>query len=257
MTTQTLADHLLVERRDSVAIITLNRPTSLNSLSHLLLIDLRETIVDLNEDPSVRAIVLTGAGRAFCAGADLGGAPSDAEDTVRRLYNPLVLTLTEISTPVVAAVNGLAAGAGFSIALACDLRVVAESASFQLSFVRIGLVPDAGATWFLTRAVGATRANEIALLARKVRASEALAWGLVNEVIGDDEVLTRAVAVAEELAALTASVGATKQLLLEAGDRDLAGQLDAEATAQGVAQHSEDFVRIREEFRRKAATRNA
>lgn len=252
-----MTDHLLLEHRGAVAILTLNRPDSLNSLSHPLLVDLRATLLDLDADPSVRAIVLTGSGRAFSAGADLGAGPSDAEDTVRRLYNPLVLTLTELGTPVVAAVNGLAAGAGFSLTLACDLRVAAESASFQLSFVRIGLVPDAGATWFLTRAVGAARAAEIALLARKVRAPEALTWGLVNEVVAETEVLSRAIGVAEELASLTASVGSTKRLLLEADGRDLAGQLDAEAAAQGVAQHSEDFVRIREEFRRKAAARTS
>lgn len=248
--------HLLVERHDAVTVVTLNRPDRLNALSHPLLADLRDLLLELDADSSARAIVITGAGRAFSAGADLGAGPTDAEDTVRRLYNPLITTLTDLDTPVVAAVNGVAAGAAFSISLACDLRIAAESAAFQLSFVRIGLVPDAGATWLLGRAVGSARAAEMALLARKVRAPDALAWGLVNEVVPDEEVLGRAVAVAMELADLTTAVGTTKRLLRDAHSRSLADQLDAEATAQGTAQHSEDFKRIREEFRQKAEARS-
>lgn len=255
MTETALGDHLVMERRDAVAVVRLNRPDSLNSLSHALLIDLRQLLIALEADPTARALVLTGTGRAFSAGADLSGPPTDAEDSIRRLYNPLITTLTDMTTPVVAAVNGIAAGAAFSLVLACDLRIAAESAAFQLSFTRIGLVPDAGATWLLPRAVGATRAAEIALLARKVRSAEALTWNLVNEVVPDDAVVRRAIEVAGELAGLTSAVGSTKQLLRDAHLRDLASQLEVEATAQGLAQHSDDFRRVREEFRRKAAER--
>lgn len=250
-------NHLLVERRGAVVVVTLNRPDSLNSLSHSLLTDLRRLLIDLDADSAVRAIVLTGTGRAFSAGADLGGPPTDAEDSVRRLYNPLVTMLTDMATPVVAAVNGIAAGAAFSLALACDLRIAAESATFQLSFTRIGLVPDAGATWLLPRAIGGTRAAEVALLARKVGSDDALSWNLVNEVVADDDVVERAVEVAHDLARLTSTVGVTKRLLRDAQVRGLADQLDAEATAQGRAQHSDDFRRVRDEFRRKAQERRS
>lgn len=246
-------DHLLQEQHGAVTLLTLNRPDSLNSLSHRLLTDLRQRLVALDTDPSVRAIVLTGSGRAFSAGADLGAPSSDAEDTVRRLYNPLIVSLMELSTPVVAAVNGIAAGAAFSLALACDLRIAAESAAFQLSFTRIGLVPDAGATWLLPRTVGMTRASEIALLARKITSSEALQWSLVNEVVDNPNVVDRALEVAEQLAQLAASVGATKTLLRDSHHRELADQLDAEATAQGLAQHSPDFIEVRAAFREKRA----
>jgi len=248
-------DHLTTERYDGYAVVRLNRPERLNALSHALVEDLRKELTALDADPAVRAVVLTGEGRAFCSGADLGGGPSDAEDVVRRLYNPLITQLAAMDTPVIAAVNGVAAGAGFSLALASDLRLASENASFVLSFVKVGLVPDAGATWLLPRAVGTARAAEIALLGRKVTAAQALAWGLVNEVVAADQLLERARAVAAELAAVSASVGPIRRLLTSGWAADLDTQLDAEATAQGTAQHHPHYTEARLAFREKRPPR--
>jgi len=245
------ADHLCRERCAGYAVVRLNRPERLNALTHALVQDLHVELAALDADPTVRAVVLTGEGRAFCSGADLGGGPSDAEDVIRRLYNPLITQLTSMATPVIAAVNGVAAGAGFSLALAADLRLASENASFALSFVKVGLVPDAGATWLLPRAVGSTRAAEIALLGRKVTAAQALEWGLVNEVVSPDDLHKRAREVAAELASVSASVGPIRQLLTSSWEVDLATQLDAEATAQGVAQHHPHFSEARAAFLEK------
>lgn len=248
-------DHLIHEVRDGYAVIRLNRPERYNALSHALVADLRERLELLDADAQVRAIVLTGAGRAFCSGADLGGGPSDAEDVVRRLYIPLIEQVTRMSTPLIAAVNGPAAGAGFSLALAADLRLASPDASFSLSFVKVGLVPDAGATWLLPRTVGSTRAAEIALLGRKVSAEQALAWNLVNEVVPAVELLDRACELAAELAAVSASVGPIRRLLTDSFGVDLPTQLDAEATAQGHAQHHPHYAEAKLAFHEKRSPR--
>lgn len=249
------ADHLHTEHCDGYAVLRLNRPERLNALSHALVSDLHAELAALDADARVRAVVLTGEGRAFCSGADLGGGPSDAEDVVRRLYNPLITQLTSMDTPVIAAVNGTAAGAGFSLALAADLRIASENAAFALSFVKVGLVPDAGATWLLPRAVGSTRAAEIALLGRKVTATQALAWGLVNDVVAPDELLDRACALAAELSSASASVGPIRRLLASSWGVGLTSQLDAEATAQGVAQHHPHYREARLAFSEKRPAR--
>ena len=246
---------LNVERQGAVAVIRLNRPEQRNALTHPMVAGLTSLLQTLDKDDATRAIVITGEGPAFCAGADLGGGPSDAEQTIRTLYNPLILTMSRLSTPMVAGINGIAAGAGCSLALACDLRVAASSAAFQLSFTKIGLVPDAGATWLLPRAIGTTRAAELMMLARKVGSADALRWNLVNEVVPDELVVKRSIELGHELAGLTSSLGATKRLLLDAHQRDLEGQLDAEATAQGIAQHSPDFIEVRAAFRDKRKPR--
>jgi 2-(1,2-epoxy-1,2-dihydrophenyl)acetyl-CoA isomerase len=248
-------DHLTCETRDGFAVLSLNRPERYNALTHALVADLRAQLERLDADAGVRAVVLTGSGRAFCSGADLGGGPSDAEDVVRRLYNPLIQQMVRMSTPVVAAVNGPAAGAGVSLALACDLRIASPEASFSLSFVKVGLVPDAGATWLLPRIVGAARAAEIALLGRKVTADRSERWNLVNEVVPAAELLDRACEVAEELSRVSASVGTIRRLLLDGFGTDLATQLDAEATAQGHAQHHPHYAEARQAFREKRAPR--
>ncbi|KAA9160501.1 2-(1,2-epoxy-1,2-dihydrophenyl)acetyl-CoA isomerase [Amycolatopsis acidicola] len=248
-------DQLRVDREGPVAIVTLNRPERLNALSHGLLSDLRALLGELEGDSAARAIVLTGAGRAFSAGADLRGGPSDTGEVVRTYYNPLILDLVAMSTPVIAAVNGVAAGAAVSLALACDLRIAADTAEFQLSFVKVGLVPDAGATWLLPRVVGAGRAADMALRGRPVRADEALRWGLVTEVADGDKVLARAVEIAAEIAALSTSVGTTRGLLNGSFSRELAEQLGEEAIAQGNAQHGPDYQEARRAFAEKRAPR--
>ncbi|MEJ8279423.1 enoyl-CoA hydratase/isomerase family protein [Pseudonocardia spirodelae] len=234
---------------DAVAVMTLNRADRMNALSHGLLVELREQLRACDNDPGIRAIVLTGAGdRAFSAGADLNGGPSDAEQVVRTYYNPLISDMIAARTPLIAAVNGVAAGAGVSLALACDLRVAVETASFGLAFVRVGLVPDAGATWLLPRIIGTGRALEMALSGRPVPAPQALTWGLVNEVVPGGEALPRALDLARTIAALSSSTGPIRALVHGAATTDLATQLDAEANAQGLAQHHPDYREARAAF---------
>jgi 2-(1,2-epoxy-1,2-dihydrophenyl)acetyl-CoA isomerase len=231
--------------------LTLNRPEKFNALHEPLLTDLRAHLEKLDAAPDVRAIILTGAGRAFCSGADRTAGPADAEDLLRRLYNPLIELMVSMSTPTVAAVNGAAAGAGFSLALAADLRIASADASFATAFVRVGLVPDAGATWLLPRIVGLGRAAEITLLGRKITAAQAEAWQMVNEVVPGGELAARSRAVAAELASVSASVGATRQLLRSGLAADLAAQLDAEATAQGHAQKHPHYTEAKSAFLEK------
>ena len=247
-----LAADLLTVVDDGVAVVTLNRPDRLNALSHGLLVELRSVLGTLNDDRRVRAIVLTGAGRAFSAGADLRGGPSDAEQVVRDYYNPLVDDMLTHRCPLVAAVNGVAAGAAVSLAAACDYRVAAADASFQLSFVRVGLVPDAGATWLLPRIVGAGRAAEMALLGNRVDAHTALSWGLVNRVADSpDASVEMASVLGRELASRSASVAAARRLLQTTWSSSREAQLELEATTQGVLQHSHDYREARSAFTEK------
>jgi 2-(1,2-epoxy-1,2-dihydrophenyl)acetyl-CoA isomerase len=239
---------VLVERRAALAIVTLNRPERLNALSHDLMARLNEAFEEFREDASVRAVVLTGVGRAFSAGADLRSGPSDAEDTLRRYYHPLLRTIDDLAAPVVAAINGPTVGAAVGLVAACDLRVAAAEATFLLPFTRIGLVPDAGATWLLPRIVGAGRAAEMALTGQAVTATQAHTWGLVNEVISGADLLPRAIDVANQLAGLSGTVATTRRLLRDSWTRSYGDQLDAEATAQGWAQHQPDYVQARREL---------
>jgi 2-(1,2-epoxy-1,2-dihydrophenyl)acetyl-CoA isomerase len=247
---------LLSERFDDYEVVTLNRPERLNATTVAVVTALRERLMELDDDPGVRAIVLTGAGRAFCSGADLSGSGDgrgEAGDVLRRFYSPLIELMQSMRTPIVAAVNGAAAGAGFSLALAADLRIASSGATFVAAFVKVGYVPDSGLTWLLPRATGTTRAREIFLLGRKVTATEALDWGVVNEVVPPEEVLPRARALARELAALPASVAQIRQLLSESPNRDLTGQLAAEAAAQTAAQQHPHHNEARQAFLEKRA----
>jgi 2-(1,2-epoxy-1,2-dihydrophenyl)acetyl-CoA isomerase len=239
---------VVVEWDGPVAIVALNRPERLNALSYELVERLHATLSELNATPQARAVVLTGTGRAFCSGADLRSGERDPEDVLRTFYTPLLTTMRAMEIPLVAAVNGPAVGAAVGLALACDLRVAARGASFLLPFTGIGLVPDAGTTWMLPRAVGATRAAEMCLTGRAVPADEALSWGLVNAIADDGEVVPAAVALAQTVAARSTSVGAARQLLLTSGERTFSEQLDAEATAQGIAGREPDFADARQAF---------
>jgi 2-(1,2-epoxy-1,2-dihydrophenyl)acetyl-CoA isomerase len=245
-------DELLAERDGPVATLTLNRPERLNALTGALGDELHAALRELAGDAGVRAIVLTGAGRAFCSGADLKGAsegaPGNGEALLREVFNPLVRTMAELEVPLVAAINGVAAGAGASLSFACDLRVAAESARFQLSFVKVGLIPDSGATWTLPRLIGGARAAELALLGRDLGAAEALGWGLVNRVAPDGQALAQAVDLAHRLAAVSATVGAAKTALREGLGRDLPAHLEVEAQMQGEAQRGPDFAEARQAF---------
>jgi 2-(1,2-epoxy-1,2-dihydrophenyl)acetyl-CoA isomerase len=224
----------------AVGTITLNRPAALNALTIPMKERLLATLREMAATATIGAIVLTGAGRAFCAGQDLrerlepGAPPLDEELALR--YNPIVRAIRAAPQPVIAAVNGVAAGAGASLAFACDLRIAAETASFVLAFGRIGLIPDSGATWTLPRLVGSARAAEIALLGDSIAADEALRLGLVTRVVAAGDLAAEAAAMAGRVAdqALGATA-ATKELLAGAFDRGLDAALDLEASAQAAA----------------------
>ncbi|MBU0641441.1 MAG: enoyl-CoA hydratase/isomerase family protein [Planctomycetes bacterium] len=235
--------------QDQVRTITLNRPTVLNACNRALLAALGEAVTAAAVDRSVRCLLITGAGRAFCSGQDLvelkqrveAGSPINLEQRLRERYNPIISTIRTMAKPVVAAVNGVAAGAGASLALACDLRVAAESATFIQAFVRIGLVSDAGSTFMLPRLVGAARAAELAFTGRTLDASEAQRIGLVNRVVPDEELPAAAVEYAAQLAALpTRAVGLMKQMLNAAWAANLDEQLELEARLQTTATQTED-----------------
>ncbi|MCV7412458.1 enoyl-CoA hydratase/isomerase family protein [Mycobacterium florentinum] len=242
---------VLVERDETVGIITINRPARLNAVTPEAGDTLRSAFLELEADSRIRAVVLTGAGRGFCAGADISGDVGNAREVLLDSWNPLVLTMRSLQIPIIAAVNGVAAGAGVSLALACDLRVAATSARFELSFAKIGLMPDAGLTWLLPRVVGLGRANEMALLAERLSAPEAHTWGLVNQLAADGQALGDAVAMARRFAELSVSVATIKQAHQRALGTDFADQLKHEAHTQGWLQEQPDFAEATRAFAEK------
>jgi 2-(1,2-epoxy-1,2-dihydrophenyl)acetyl-CoA isomerase len=234
-----------------VATVELNRPDRLNPLDEPTRAALLTALTDAAAHDGVLAIVLTGAGRAFCVGQDLAAVAEleDAHDTVSRTYNPLIDALRGCPKPVVAAVNGPAVGAGMGLALACDLIVMAESASMSCAFGRMALVPDSGTTWFLARRLGHQRAFHLATSGRKITSAEAVALGLANETAADDELHATANKRAADLAAgPRRAIALTKQLLRQAADADLASMLEQEALAQGIAAVTEDHLSRRAAF---------
>jgi 2-(1,2-epoxy-1,2-dihydrophenyl)acetyl-CoA isomerase len=255
-----VTDGLRVEVDGPVATLTLDRPAALNALTVPVKVALREALESLAVDRSVRAVILTGAGRAFCAGQDLAereqpdAAPLEVE--VRERYNPIIRALRTMGQPVIAAVNGVAAGAGASLAFACDLRIAAEEARFVLAFGRIGLVPDSGATWFLPRLVGPTKAAELALLGDQVDAAEALRLGLVSRVVPGDQLMTEARALAGRLAdGAPLAMALTKTALDRSMTIDLDEALEGEAKLQGIAGASADHAEGLAAFREKRPPR--
>ncbi|MFO1197074.1 MAG: enoyl-CoA hydratase-related protein [Burkholderiaceae bacterium] len=240
---------VLYATEGAVATITLNRPEILNALSHELMSELRAAMERAERDEAVRAVILTGAGRGFSAGADLSsrpaqdpGRPKDSGHTLRDFYHPVILGMRAMPKPIVAAVNGPCAGAGMSLALACDIVLAGQSASFLQAFSKIGLVPDAGSTWFLPRYVGDVRARALALLADKISAEDALRYGMVWKVFADAELMPEARKMAAHLSAMpTRAYAMIKQLLNDSGGRGLADQMEAEALAQVAAGKTEDF----------------
>jgi 2-(1,2-epoxy-1,2-dihydrophenyl)acetyl-CoA isomerase len=230
-----------------VATITLDRPDALNSLTVGLKTELLGAFRAVARDRVVRAVVLTGAGRAFCAGQDLrerlepDAAPLAVE--LRDWYNPLVLAMRRLEKPILGAINGVAAGAGASLAFACDLRIAADTASFVLAFGRVGLVPDSGATWLLPRLVGAARAAELALLDTPVTAADAERWGLVSRVVPGDALLAEAQAMAAGIASgAPRALALTKRALNRSADLDLDAALEYEAYLQGIAGRTADHA---------------
>jgi 2-(1,2-epoxy-1,2-dihydrophenyl)acetyl-CoA isomerase len=238
---------LRLEIDGAVATITLDRPDALNALTVALKEELLAALVVVRADDAVRAVVLTGAGRAFCAGQDLrerlepDAAPLDTEIRVR--YNPLIRAMRGMPKPIVGAINGIAAGAGASLAFACDIRIAAEDASFLLAFGRVGLIPDSGATWLLPRLVGGAKAAEMALTSEPLSAVDAERFGLVARVVPGDSLLAEARALADRLAAAAPRALALAKAALDASwDASLEDQLASEAVLQGIAGSTADHA---------------
>jgi 2-(1,2-epoxy-1,2-dihydrophenyl)acetyl-CoA isomerase len=242
---------ILCEPNESVLRITLNRPDKLNALTDGMLQELRDAFSKAAGDRSTRCVLLTGAGKGFCPGQDLanvqemsrGGKP-DYGEHVRNNYNPLILAMTRLPKPIIAAVNGVAAGAGMSLAMACDVRIASDKSSFLQAFINIGLVPDSGSTWFLPRLVGRQRALDLMLSGRKLSAAEALEWGLVNQVVGHEQLMDEAAKVAARYAsAPTFALGQLKRNLDYAETHTLEETLALEAKSQAecglTADHTE------------------
>lgn len=228
----------------AVLTITLNRPDVLNAFNTAMHKALGGALKEAR-DPAVRAVVLTGAGRGFCVGQDLTEfkeAAGDIGDRLRATYHPNVLAIRRLEKPVIAAVNGAAAGAGLSFACACDIRIAADSASFVPAFINIGLVPDSGGSYFVARLLGYARGFEWMTSGRKLPAAEAREWGLVSEVVEGDGLAARAAELAAQLAAMpTRGVGMTKRLFDQAGTNTLEQQLELEAQLQAAATQTADF----------------
>lgn len=236
---------LRYEVGEAVATVTLDRPGARNALDATLKRELLAAIRAAGRDRAVRVIVLTGTGDAFCAGQDLRETTApDApplSTVLRETYNPLILAMRRLDKPIVAAVNGVAAGAGVALALACDLRIAADSASFVLAFGRLGLVPDSGSTWFLPRLVGPARAAELALVGDPLSTADAERWGLVSRVVPAAELTAEARALALRLAAgAPQAIALTKRALNRSLDAGLAAQLEDEAALQGIAGRTAD-----------------
>ncbi|QKG56093.1 enoyl-CoA hydratase/isomerase family protein [Hymenobacter sp. BRD128] len=231
---------------DGVATIRLNRPDVFNSINKPLALALQQRLRECQAAASVRAVVLTGTGRAFCAGQDLaeitGPNAPDVSEIVEKHYNPIVLLIRELEKPVIAAVNGVAAGAGANLALACDLVVAKESAAFIQAFSKIGLVPDSGGTYFLPRLVGLQRASALMLTGDKVSATEAVQMGMIYKAFADEAFDQEVAALARKMASLpTKGLAYTKQLLNSSFGNDVAQQLRAEGDYQLRAGHTTDY----------------
>jgi 2-(1,2-epoxy-1,2-dihydrophenyl)acetyl-CoA isomerase len=240
-----MSDTVLRDAADGVLTLTLNRPDALNSFT----VEMKEALLaafkDAGRDREVRVVVLTGAGRAFSAGQDLkerqGPATTDLGTELRLRYNPIVLAMRRLEKPIIGAINGVAAGAGVSVALACDIVIAADNASFIEAFARVGLVPDTGSTWIVPRLVGPARAAEMMFTADPVDASTAERIGLVNRVVGADKLLDEATTLAQRLArSAPIALALAKRALSRAFEMDLEQALDFEAQLQSIAGRSAD-----------------
>ncbi|QCT21511.1 2-(1,2-epoxy-1,2-dihydrophenyl)acetyl-CoA isomerase [Jejubacter calystegiae] len=235
--------------QQGVMTLTFNRPERLNSFNDAMHLQLAEQLTQAERDAEIRCLVLTGAGRAFCAGQDLNdrnvdpdAGPPDLGLSVERFYNPLVRRLARLEKPVIAAVNGVAAGAGATLALGCDIVIAARSASFVMGFSKLGLVPDSGGTWFLPRLAGRARAMGLAMLGDKLSAEQAESWGMIWEVVDDAALSDRVQTISRHLATQpTLGLGLIKRALLAAEQQGLDAQLDLERDYQRLAGRSADY----------------
>ncbi len=245
----TVESSILVEQRAGYRVITLNRPDKLNAFNEAMHQDLRKAIEDAETDEPCRALLITGAGRGFCTGQDLTDRLAKSGETIvlggtlEAHYNPLIRKLRNLPFPVVAAVNGVAAGAGCNIALACDIVLAARSANFIQSFARVGLVPDSGGTWFLPRLVGEARARGLALLAEPLPAEKAEQWGLIWKCVDDAALAGEAQKLCEHFAAApTQGLALIKRALNASATNTLDAQLDLERDFQRAASLTPDYA---------------
>ena len=253
---------VLYIERGAVALVTLNRPDSLNSFTRQMHRDLWAALDRAEANPAVRALVITGAGRGFCAGADLSEFDfepgpdlvqrADPGPVIDQAFNPTARRLQSLRMPVIAAVNGVAAGAGASLAMTCDIAIAAPAASFIQAFSKIGLIPDAGGSWFLVERLGLARAMALAMTGDKLPAAQAKEWGMIWDV--QDDPLAAALALAERLAVMpTKALVATRALLRDASTRTLNEQLDAERDTQSALGKTHDYIEGVMAFRQKRA----
>lgn len=241
---------ILFEVSDGVARLTLNRPDRLNSFNVQMHGEVKDALSQLKSNSEARVLVFTGAGRGFCAGQDLGdravapgGQGVDLGDSIENYYKPLVLTLRNLPMPVIGAINGVAAGAGANLALACDLVIASKSASFVQAFSKLGLVPDSGGTWFLPRLLGNARAMGLAMLGDKLPAEQAAQWGLIWRCVEDAEFKNTVDQLATQLAAApTRGLARTKQAIYESWSHSLEQQLDQERDFQRELGRSQDYA---------------
>ncbi|MCG8426178.1 MAG: 2-(1,2-epoxy-1,2-dihydrophenyl)acetyl-CoA isomerase PaaG [Chromatiales bacterium] len=241
--------NILFTQENGVAVLTLNRPESLNSFNTDMHAEVREAMKQVQRDPAIRCLVITGAGRGFCAGQDLndravapGESMPDLSESIEKNYNPLVRAITELEKPVICAVNGVAAGAGANLALTCDIVLAAKSANFIQGFSKIGLVPDSGGTWTLPRLIGRARAMGMILLNHKLSAEQAKEWGMIWEVFDDEALVPETMKLAEQLAQQpTKGFGLSKRAINAAGGNSLDQQLEMERELQSIAGRSHDY----------------
>jgi 2-(1,2-epoxy-1,2-dihydrophenyl)acetyl-CoA isomerase len=250
---------ILYEESNRVLKITLNRPDKLNALTDAMLQELQHAFAAAASDRGVRSVILTGAGKGFCPGQDLdnaremgkGDRPGYGEH-IRRNYNPLILAMTRLPKPIIGAINGVAAGSGMSLAMACDWRIASDKASFLQAFANIGLVPDSGSTWFLPRLIGRQRALDLMLSGRKVTAAEALEMRLVNQVVPPEQVLDEAMKLATHYAsAATFAIGHIKRNVDYAESHSLEETLAVEAASQAECGASADHKEGMQAFSEK------
>ena len=241
-------EKILLTRDAGLATLTFNAPDRLNAVSRKMIAEIKTCWEELAADDSVRAVLITGAGRGFCAGADLAdpdreaSATADSGAALDKYFNPVIRLMRTIPKPIVAAVNGVAAGVGMSFALASDIAIAGKSASFLQAFARIGLLPDGGSTWFLPRLVGDQRARALAMLAPQIPAEKAKEWGLIWDVVDDAALMATATETARKLASgPTLALARIKGALAQAGGNDLSTQLDVERDYQRLLGRSDDF----------------
>ena len=240
---------ILLERENGVARLTLNRPDKLNSFNVQMHEELQHALDSIATDGETRAVLLTGSGRGFCAGQDLGDRAVSADDarpdlglSVEKYYNPLIRRLTNLPMPVICAMNGVAAGAGASVVMACDIVLAARSSSFILSFAKVGLVPDSGSSWHFTRALGLPRAKALAMLGNKLKAEQAEQWGLIYQVVDNENLMEEAGKLADHLATQpTEALGKIKKLVHTSFDYSLDEQLERERVEMQYLGRTDDY----------------